>query len=362
MGVVYPREVIIEYIRKYITEDYLETDAWVNIKPVFSASSRKVLGFNIENNFVNDFKLGTGWPLTKFVQEHQQISETEANTILMKIFMKYLKGGIKIAKKDTHIKPVNLPPLQQVPPLKYLGEKNVFRNKIGSKAARYLISRDMGAKHIKKYNLSYSDTYNCFHCNGEGMIDQDLCPICKGKKINPYYGWLIIPSYEDEKLVYFQARNLNPNDSFRYRNPSTARSQVVFFYDEIKENDSIFITEGPFDAMTLVDYSSTCVMGNRLSEPQAQKLFQKKPKEIIFVPDWDKDEETRRTIANALKKNIITLQKFNPGNTKIGIYMWYKKYGEKGKDINAINHTKIEKDLILYRDFKQQVEEKFNEG
>jgi len=362
MPLIYPREVIIEYIKKYITEDYTENNEWINIKPVFSASSRKVLGFNSKNNYVNDFKMGTGWSLQKFIQEYQGVSESEANRILMKIFMKYLKGGIKYERAEKHIKPVNLPTLQQIPPLKSLSDEHVLRNKIGSKAFRYLTSRDIGLKHIKKFKLSYSDTFDCFHCNGTGLIENDLCPICKGKKVNPYYGWMIIPTYENNNLVYFQARNLDKQSSFRYRNPSVARSQVVFFYDELKENDSIFITEGPFDAMTLINYSATCVMGNRLSEPQAQKILQKNPKEIIFVPDYDKDENTRRIIAKSLKKNINTLNKFSNGNVRIGVYLWYKKYGNKGKDINEINHTKIDKDLILYRDFKQQVKDKINEG
>ena len=207
---------------------------------------------------------------------------------------------------------------------------------------------------MKKFNLQYVDDFNCWHCNGRGEIDGGACTICdKTSGKNPYYGFLIIPTYENGKLVYFQARNTDKT-SFRYRNPPIPRIQAVYFYDQLKENDRIFITEGPMDAMSLINYSATCVMGNRLSDPQALKILNKKPTEIIFIPDWDKDLETRKNIFKALNKNIAKIKyHLQDENIKIGVYEWYIKYKEelkdgKKKDINDFGISVIEEDLINY--------------
>jgi len=196
----------------------------------------------------------------------------------------------------------------------------------------------------------YVDEVDCWHCHGSGKVDDEDCPTCdRSSGKNPYYNFMIIPSYENGKFVYFQARNTDMKSTFRYRNPPIPKNQVVYFYDHLKKNDRIFITEGPFDAMTLKNYSATCVMGNRLSDPQAQKILQLEPKEIIFVPDYDQDLETRKNIFKSLKKNIDRIKFHANKSLPIGVYEWYKKCESPNKkDINDFNLTTIEEDLIKY--------------
>lgn len=360
MPIQFPREVILEYITTYITTDYDDRyDPWININSVFTSDSKKRLGFNYEENRVHDFKLGQGWTIPGFIKEYDDTIKTEADAqgMLLKMFIKHKKSGQKLnfgKKKNQILKPIKLPPVKNLPPMKSLLDKKVLRNKIGRKAVMLLMKKNLGAKHIKKYNLKYVDDWECWYCHGEGEVDGQECPVCdRGSGKNPYYGFMIIPSYENENLVYFQARNTDMSSSFRYRNPRLPRIQVVYFLDLLKENDRIFITEGPFDAMTLYDYSSTAVMGNRLSDAQALKILAKNPKEIIFVPDYDPDERTRRNIFKTVKKNVEKVKFHNTNkDLKIGVYHWYKKYKhllkDGKKDINDIDHHEIEDDLIQY--------------
>lgn len=361
---VYPEEVILEYITQYITEDYnISPDGnWININSVFTQDNRYRMGFNIPGNYIHDFKIDESWNLEDFVKEYHNIPENRAKEILMKIFMRYLKDGVKLKKPvKKYIPALDLDELKTIPEMKSLCDKHVMRNKIGRKSIIYLLHRGFEYKHIKKFNLMYSDQWECYRCHGH-KNEKETCPVCKDSGINPYYGWLIIPSYENGKLVYFQGRNLDKNSNFRYRNPKNiAKSQVVFFYDQLKENSRIFITEGPMDAMTLIEENVCCIMGNRISDPQVEKILKKNPKEIIFIPDWDETQEKRNIISKSIKKNIETFKKHLIHPINIGIYSWYKKYGHLGKDLNDIHHSKIEEDLIIINNLKSKVMNKLYE-
>lgn len=361
MPIRFPREIILEYITKYISEDYDDRyEPWININSVFTSDDKYKLGFNPDENRVYDFKLGQGWTIPGFIKEYDDTikSESEAQALLLRIFMRQKKSGQKLSfgsPQQKIIQPIELPQLTTLlPPRKSLTEEHVLRNKLGRRAIRFIMSKNLELEHVKKFNLNYIDDWYCWHCNGSGQVDGEDCPVCdKSSGRNPYYGFLIIPTYENGKLVYFQARNTDKNSSFRYRNPPIPRTQIVYFYDLLKKDDRIFITEGPFDAMTLKDYSATCVMGNRLSDPQVLKILDLNPKEIIFVPDYDKDPNTRENIFKALDKNIAKVKyHLTDSNIKIGVYEWYKKYKnkltDKKKDINDLNLSVIEEDLIRY--------------
>jgi len=357
MSIKFPKQVIYTYLKDYITDNIEDKyDPWLNINSVFTSDNKHKLGFNPQENRVFDFKLGQGWTIPEFMMEYDPDikSEATAQAILLKIFMKYKKSGQKLefsSDRPKIIKPVELQEIKNIPNMKNLTDKNVFNSKIGKRAIKFIQSKNLTFEHAKKFKLKYVDDWNCWNCDGEGEINGQPCPVCdKSSGRNPYYGFLIIPTYENDNLVYFQARNTNVESSFRYRNPPLSRIQVVYFYDQLKENDRIFITEGPMDAMTLKDYSATCIMGNRLSDPQILKIFKKNPTEIIFVPDYDPDENVRNNIFRTLKKNIDKV-KFHRDNKKIkiGVYEWYKKHLIDGKkDINDINHNKIEDELIKY--------------
>jgi len=356
----FPKEVVLEYISKYITEDIDDRyEPWLNINSVFSSDNKHRLGFNPDENRVFDFKLGQGWTIPGFIKQYDDTmkSESDAQALLLRIFMRQKKSGQKLTFGDNKpriMQPIDLPQIQNLPDMKSMSSKQILRDKLGRRAIMFLMSKNLGLDEIKKYNLMYIDDPDCWHCHGSGLVDGEDCPTCdRSSGRNPYYGFMIIPTYENGKLVYFQARNTDKSSEFRYRNPPIPRIQTVYFYDQLKRNDRIFITEGPFDAMTLGNYSTTCVMGNKMSDPQALKILALEPTEIIFVPDYDKDPATRENIFKALRKNIEKI-KFHSQNEKlkIGVYEWYNRYKDKlvngKKDINDLNLRIIEEDLIKY--------------
>jgi len=275
---LYPEEVILEYIKEHITKDdykYSSDGKWINVNSEFTSDDKKCMGFNIETNFVNDFKTGS-MSLIKFVMEHNNCGEIKANELLMKIATKLMRekklGKMRksgIIKPDI-VQPIELSEIRKIPEMSSF-EKEL--SNIGRVSLKYLIKRGIGPRHIKKFNLHYSDATKCWYCHGTGFNEDDeFCDLCNGTGYNQYYNKVIIPTYEKGKLIYFQGRNLNETNELRYMNPKLPRMQVVYFYDLLKENDDIYITEGPFDAMTLLDYSCTCLMSMKMSDPQILKI------------------------------------------------------------------------------------------
>ncbi len=363
MGLKYPREVILAYIEKYITTDWSENQEWINVDSIFTSDNKKRLGFNVEKGFVNDFKMGQNWTLESFIAEHQDVPEAAARTILMRMMIELKKSGvIKSIKltEEKHVREeaVELDRMQkhQVPPFTSFNDMGSILRR---RAIKFLEKRKISEKHIKKFRLTFVDQQHCWNCDGE---DED-CPVCKGQGYNPYYGRIIIPTYENENLVFFQARDFMGKE-LRYRNPEMQKKYVVPFYDQLESESRIVVVEGPFDAMTLVDENVTCMMGPNLSIPQALKIFQKKPKEIIFAPDYDDKPETRQRIQSAMRKNIEKIMTLSNNTVPVYTYEWYRipevkqrlldqmKFGDRydkseiKKDLNDFNISTIQETYL----------------
>lgn len=353
---IYSPSVVIQYIEKYITEDYTEaeneTGHWVNIHSPFYEDSRKRLGFNLNNGYSFDQKLQRGWPsFAHFVAEHQSCSLQDAEEILLLIRMKTRKADMvkakvrKIEQEKTHflneLTPEILPPMES-----FLKEK-ILRDKMGRKALMYVKSRFLEVKHIKKFNLSYVDKEECWACNGYKEIGGETCSNCNGSGRNKYHGRIIIPTYENGKFVYFQARDfLGRDEKWKYINPRVAKNQVVYFYDFLPEGERIYITEGPLDAMYLYDYPVTAIMGNKLSRFQIEKLLWKKPAEIVFIPDNDEKKQTKENVNKNLIKNINNIKEMSDYKIDIGVYKWFDISNKK--DINSAGIDYIDEKKIFF--------------
>lgn len=351
MSRIYPREVILEYLQTYVTEDYKENENdvgdWINFNSTLTHDGKYRMGINVDKNYVNDFKTNYSNSLVGFVAENQDISIKEADMLLLKIFLNQKKNGVAFHKKETSIEePTELQEIKDHTPWKEF-DKESMRDRIGRKAFSYLLHRGFNAHHIKKFKLKYVNQEDCWKCGGYGEDSEgEICNNCKGSGKNYYYGRIIVPTFEDNKLVYFQGRDFLNRKDFRYMNPRIGKKQVVFFIDNIREGEPVYICEGPFDAMTLIDYPSTCLLGPTISDAQAIKILDKKPSEVIFVPDNDEKSETRQRIIKSMVKNIKKIKVLSDNKIPIGIYQWYKE-SEK-KDINNAGITFIDQNLILY--------------
>lgn len=146
-----------------------------------------------------------------------------------------------------------------------------------------------------------------------------------------YGGRIFVPFYENEELVYFLARSYVGSE-LRYKNPAGLSTDVVFNYDNI--DDTVFIFEGVFDALSLENYPGTAILSNRMKDGQAKKLMGiKSLKNIVFVPDKDYKVDTRKLIFENLIKNQALLSNYKRMSRKISFYIYnipegYKDFNE----------------------------------
>jgi hypothetical protein len=147
-----------------------------------------------------------------------------------------------------------------------------------------------------------------------------------------YNKMIFIPFYEDKKLVYFITRDFSEKEGAkRYNNPRGISSKhFVYNLDKIEYNGTVFIFEGVFDAISLKKQVGTATLTDTLSIPQAIKILNKAPKNIVFVPD--NDEAGRKS----LNRNIKLMLRRCPPSLDLNIYIYYlencKDFNESGKD------------------------------
>jgi DNA primase len=120
-------------------------------------------------------------------------------------------------------------------------------NPVYKKALKYVKDRGITKEDITRYNIGY--------CDG-GM----------------YSNRIIIPSYDiDNRLNYFIARSVHPDETFKYKNPPVSKN-VIMFENQINWKEPITLVEGIFDAMAV----------KRNSIPLLGKFIPKKLNEAIF--------------------------------------------------------------------------------
>lgn len=178
-----------------------------------------------------------------------------------------------------------------------------------------------------------------------------------GKDDGEYSGRIFVPFYENGELVYFLARSYTGSD-LRYKNPHGLNSEVVFNYDKI--NDTVVIFEGTFDAMSLENMVGTAILSNKMREGQARKIMGiESLKNIIFVPDKDKKDSTRKVILNNLIENYNMLNSFRKPSRDMKFYVYdipgdYKDFGEYKQEtgcgeIDIKDCRPFSKNEILFR-------------
>lgn len=184
------------------------------------------------------------------------------------------------------------------------------KNLLDRMARTYLIQkRGMTEEEIESYNIRYTDY---------------------GK----FYGRVIFPIYEDNKVVCFMARSFIEALTPPWRFPAKGEtlltaSECLFCYDDCLETDSekVVIVEGAFDAMNLnrmskypgLDYFSLSLQGKRLHDTQLNKLL-RFSKESQFYIMLDSDarkaelEVGRKLRMYGRKVKLCQLETGDPGD------------------------------------------------
>jgi DNA primase len=113
---------------------------------------------------------------------------------------------------------------------------------------------------------------------------------------------IIIPLYQDNKLVYFQGRRINSTMENKYLNPIIDKSDIIPNIDNLIPDDDIVIAEGILD-MYSVGYNYTCCLGAYISDEFLDKIFNIAKNNVIIALDNPKMDEASRKQMNKLIKN-----------------------------------------------------------
>ena len=164
-----------------------------------------------------------------------------------------------------------------------------------------------------------------------------------------YHNRIFIPFFENGELVYYICRDFTGTSYLRYANPHKVNSKQ-FVYNIDKLQDTFFICEGVFDAVSIKNIPGTALLSANLGEIQAKKIMEKIPKRIIFVPD--NDETGERT----LDENVRLLIKYMPPSFNTEFFVYKIEDGIKDLNLRLIKNNKdtidIE-DCVPYKESKR---------
>lgn len=156
------------------------------------------------------------------------------------------------------------------------------------KVVEYAKQRNLTTEDIRRYNIGY--------CDG-----------------GHYAGRIIIPSYDsDNRINYFIARSVFPNESFKYKNPPVSKN-VIMFENQINWDEPITLVEGVFDAMA-VKRNAIPILGKFIPKKLNEKIYKNGVKSInIFLDEDAQGQALHYTMQFANQgintKNIIPIGK-----------------------------------------------------
>lgn len=133
----------------------------------------------------------------------------------------------------------------------------------------YLIKRGISEEVSYNANMRYSDD---IMINGRQF----------GKR-------LLVPIYEDHKLISVEGRRILDNDEKKVLYPKNSSVNTLYDIDNLDFNEAVYCAEGLMDIMVLRNNklfrNSTCIFGACLTN--RQKALIQKFKKFIMIPDLD---------------------------------------------------------------------------
>lgn len=238
------------------------------------------MGLHPSRNQAHCFKCGYNSNLTDFFLSVTNSSFNEAMEIL----------------KDQE--PIYYTPDATLTSYKPLVEKKVYcsmppgfhllnegDNQISKSARNYIKRRGFNPQTMSSRGWGYCDSSN-----------------------SKYFGYIIIPFFENFRLVYYNAR-LYMGYGPKYNNPTETeigigKSQLIYNVDSLKLYNTIYIAEGVFNAET---WGNNCIAfgGKHPSPFQINLLTRSKVKRFIILLDPDAKKEAYQLaiiLSSALKK------------------------------------------------------------
>jgi len=194
---------------------------------------------------------------------------------------------------------------ERVPPKLILpkGYESLFRNieKVFYKpAVEYLHNRSVTKEDILKYDIHYS------------VSEQRI----------------LFPSYDREhNLNYYVARTIQPLQSYKYKNATASKKDVIFNEHLIDWNAELYIVEGIFDAI-LSRKNAVPILGSNIGTGSLlfKRLLENRTEVIIAL-----DADAKKKVVNLINK----LVKFN-------VKVTYVDWEDEKRDIAEIGSEEFE--------------------
>lgn len=285
----YSFNTIEKFLKEYVKEYRVLTNGEIAINSPFVGDTTFDCRINIDKGCFHDFESDESGNIEELAAAILNVDKEEAR----KTLMKYGIEGLEVAKPRP-IEPKVIEAKEiQLPAGTMSFKEDESRGSLHNfmQARKFLSKKLVNYPLAKKYKLRWTEV---------SYLDFKRAD---NKKINMSFR-IIIPTYEEGKLVYFQARDYSDRSDLRYKNPPKElqpKGIIVPFYDQILSDEILFISEGPWEA---IQYGGTYMLGPVLSDRQIYKIKKKNPKAIYFVPD--NDETGKRKLA----ANLAHLRSF----------------------------------------------------
>lgn len=173
-------------------------------------------------------------------------------------------------------------------------------------------------------------------------VDWKTCPFYLVARANHpdnerWYGRLIIPTYQNNKLVFWQGRDLTDMHVKKYLSPNVLRENILTGYEEIERytDEPLYIVEGWFDAFHL---KGVAVYGNKMTANQITWINRSSRPKVV-IPDRFGEGFLLAKQALELGWNVSTPDIGSCKDVNDAII----KYGELYTRMSILQHTSNDK-------------------
>lgn len=295
----YPFSTIEKFIKDKVGDYRITPDGEIAINSPLMDDTTYDCRISVDKQCWHDWESDEGGAIDSLIAIIAEVEAEEVPSMMMKY------GAAEFKEREKQLKQPLVVDVETIklPPGSYTFDNPKSGNSLynANQARKFLAGRMVNYKLAKKYGLRWTEL--------------SFLHIDKEKKIN-LSNRIIIPTYENGNLVYYQARDYTDKSTLRYKNPPKSiqpKNIIVPFYDQLVEDSPLFISEGPWEA---IQYSGTYMLGPSLSDRQIYKLKKKKPTAVYFIPDNDATGRMK------LLKNVETVRRFL--DVPIYIIKWWE--------------------------------------
>lgn len=315
-----PEKMLMRFLAENFEIKQTSTNE-IRINSPFKEDKKFHVYIEPKKSLFTDYKSGKSGSMETFIADYLDINRNQVIITLIKEYGLsfgefYLNTESNfIMNEDTKEKEVMKNFLENEKGLAFFNNQEVV-GRFGTKVLEYLRNRKIEEKYI--HNMGY--VY---------------------REHSDYDKRLIIPFFENGCLVYFTARDITGESKLRYKNPpGLDTKEYVLNIDDI--NDELVICEGALDALSLNEKQvGTAMMSGDMGVKQINKIIEKSPSRIIYVPDQD------ATGFLKMEKNISNLFYYYPPSLNLDIFIY--NIPKPFKDFNELKMN-TGKDFILYEE------------